>query len=187
MEGEIGRFRRRHLVPVPAVACLAELNELIAAADRLDDDRVITGRPITVGAAFAIEATALMALPSEGYDCTSLMHARVDNRARVSVRQCFYSVPARYAGRRLLVRLAARTVEIYDGPEWWPATSGPLDATSRSCAWITIWRSLRPNPGATRSDGPGPKPRLAACSPAATKPTGMPPASPAAMRREPAP
>jgi hypothetical protein len=33
-----------------------------------------------------------------------------------SVRQCFYSVPARYAGRRLPVRLAARTVEIYDGP-----------------------------------------------------------------------
>jgi hypothetical protein len=39
-----------------------------------------------------------------------------DNRARVSVRRCSYSVPARYAGRRLPVRLAARTVEIYDGP-----------------------------------------------------------------------
>ena len=47
VEGEIGRFRRRHLVPVPTVASLAELNELIAAADLLDDDRVITGRPIT--------------------------------------------------------------------------------------------------------------------------------------------
>ena len=32
------------------------------------------------------------------------------------MRQCFYSVPARYAGRRLPVRLAARTVEVYDGP-----------------------------------------------------------------------
>jgi hypothetical protein len=31
VEGEIGRFRRRHLVPVPKVASLAELNELIAA------------------------------------------------------------------------------------------------------------------------------------------------------------
>ncbi len=30
VEGEIGRFRRRHLVPVPAVASLAALNELIA-------------------------------------------------------------------------------------------------------------------------------------------------------------
>lgn len=32
------------------------------------------------------------------------------------MRQCFYSFPARYAGRRLPVRLAARTVEVYDGP-----------------------------------------------------------------------
>ncbi|WP_375373686.1 hypothetical protein [Mycobacterium sp. AZCC_0083] len=39
-----------------------------------------------------------------------------DDRARASVRQCFYSVSARYAGRRLPVRSAARTVEIYDGP-----------------------------------------------------------------------
>jgi transposase len=116
VEGEIGRFRRRHLVPVPKVASLAELNELIGSADRVDDDRVITGRSITIGAAFAIEATELMGLPAEPFDCARLLHARVDNRARVSVRQCFYSVPARYAGRRLPVRLAAWTVEVYDGP-----------------------------------------------------------------------
>lgn len=116
VEGEIGRFRRRHLVPVPKVASLAELNEVIGSADLLDDDRVITGRPITIGRAFAMEATTLMALPAEPFDCARLLQARVDNRARVSVRQCFYSVPARYAGRRLPVRLAARTVEVYDGP-----------------------------------------------------------------------
>ncbi|WP_433205145.1 hypothetical protein ACQP1G_17450 [Nocardia sp. CA-107356] len=45
VEGEIGRFRRRHLVPVPKVASLAALNELIVEGDRLDDDQVITGRP----------------------------------------------------------------------------------------------------------------------------------------------
>jgi transposase len=116
VEGEIGRFRRRHLVPVPTVTSLAELNEVIGAADRVDDDRVITGRPITVGAAFAVEATELMGLPSEPFDCARLLQARVDNRARVSVRQCFYSVPARYAGRRLRVRLSARSIEVYDGP-----------------------------------------------------------------------
>jgi len=116
VEGEIGRFRRRHLVPVPKVASLAELNEVIGSADVADDDRVITGRPITIGAAFAIELAELMGLPAEPFDCARLLQARVDNRARVSVRQCFYSVPARYAGRRLPVRLAARTVEVYDGP-----------------------------------------------------------------------
>ncbi|MGI8721579.1 MAG: Mu transposase domain-containing protein [Geodermatophilaceae bacterium] len=115
VEGEIGRFRRRHLVPVPKAASLAELNELIAAGDLLDDGRVITGRPVTIGSAFETEAATLMPLPSEPFDPARLMEARLDNRARVSVRQCFYSVPARYAGRRLPVRLAARTVEIYDG------------------------------------------------------------------------
>jgi len=47
-----GRFRRAHLVPVPNVGVLAELNELIAAGDLADDTRVITGRPVTVGIAF---------------------------------------------------------------------------------------------------------------------------------------
>jgi len=115
VEGEIGRFRRRHLVPVPKAASLAAVNELIAAGDLLDDARVITGRPITIGAAFTIEAATLMPLPGEAFDPARLLEARVDNRARVSVRQCFYSVPARYAGRRLPVRLAALTVDIYDG------------------------------------------------------------------------
>jgi hypothetical protein len=93
------------------------LNELIAAGDVLDDERVITGRPITVGTAFTVEAATLMPLPAEAFDPARLLEARVDNRARVSVRQCFYSVPARYAGLWLPVRLAARTVEIYDGPK----------------------------------------------------------------------
>lgn len=115
VEGEIGRFRRRHLVPVPQVANLAELNALLAAGDVIDEDRVITGRPVTVGAAFAAEAPTLAALPVEAFDPARLLSARVDNRARVSVRQCHYSVPARYAGRRLEVRLSARTVEVLDG------------------------------------------------------------------------
>lgn len=115
VEGEIGRFRRRHLVPVPKVASLAALNELMADADRTDDDRVITGRPVTIGAAFDVEAPQLLALPAEAFDPARLLQARVDNRARVSVRQSFYSVPARYVGRRLGVRLTGHTVQVLDG------------------------------------------------------------------------
>jgi transposase len=116
VEGEIGRFRRRHLVPVPAVGSLAALNQLIAAADILDDGRVITGRPVTIAAAFAEEQLAMLPLPEEPFDPARLLQARVDARARVCVRQNYYSVPARYAGRRLPVRLSARTVEVLDGP-----------------------------------------------------------------------
>ena len=115
VEGEIGRFRRRHLVPVPAVASLAALNDLIAAADLADDARVITGRPVTVAVAFAAELPALLPLPAEPFDAARLLEARADSRARVCVRQNYYSVPVRYAGRRLPVRLAATAVEVLDG------------------------------------------------------------------------
>jgi hypothetical protein len=117
VEGEIGRFRRRHLVPVPSVASLAALNQLIAAGDMIDDGRVITGRPVTIAAAFADEQLAMMALPGEPFDPARLLQARVDSRARVCVRQNYYSVPARYAGRRLPVRLSATAVEVLDGPQ----------------------------------------------------------------------
>jgi transposase len=116
VEAEIGRFRRRHLVPVPSVVSLAALNQRIAAADLLDDGRVITGRPVTVAAAFAAEQPAMMALPAEMFDPARLLQARVDNRARICVRQNYYSVPARYAARRVAVRLSAKSVQVLDGP-----------------------------------------------------------------------
>ena len=117
VEGEIGRFRRRHLVPVPAVASLAALNQLISVGDMVDDGRVITGRAVTIAAAFAEEQPAMAPLLAEPFDPARLLQARVDARARVCVRQNYYSVPARYAGRRLPVRLSAAAVEVLDGPK----------------------------------------------------------------------
>ena len=55
-----------------------------------------------------------MPLPAEAFDPARLLEARVDNRARVSVRQCFYSVPARYAGAAC-GPAGGTTVEILDG------------------------------------------------------------------------
>ena len=51
VEGDIGRFRRNHLVPVPEVDSLHELNEFIDDCDRTDDDRRIGHRVHTVGEA----------------------------------------------------------------------------------------------------------------------------------------
>jgi transposase len=115
VEGEIGRFRRRHLVPVPQVGSMAELNELLAAAMSVDDERFIAHRRVSVGAHFVLEAPALAGLPNEPFDVAVLGSYRVDTKARVCVRQCHYSVPARYAGRRLDVRVSAETIEVLDG------------------------------------------------------------------------
>ena len=99
------------------MASLAALNQRIAAADILDDGRVITGCPVSIAAAFAAEQPAIIALPAEMFDPARLLRAHVDNRARICVRQNYYSVPARYAARRLTGRLSAMTVEVLDGPQ----------------------------------------------------------------------
>jgi transposase len=114
VEGEIGRFRRRHLTPVPHVGSLAALNAALAAADERDDARRIGARAETVGVAAARERGLLRALPGEAFDVSARLSCRVDAKARVCVRQSYYSVPARYAGRRLEVRLGADTIRVLD-------------------------------------------------------------------------
>jgi hypothetical protein len=115
VEGEIGRFRRRHLVPVPKVGTMAELNDLLMAASVTDDLRHIDRRRQSVAEHFSLEAEFLRPLPAEPFDTTLGLNPRVDHKSRVCVRQCFYSVPVRYVGRRLEARLGADTVVVKDG------------------------------------------------------------------------
>jgi transposase len=114
VEGEIGRFRRRHLTPVPHVGSLAALNQALAVADARDDARRIGARAETVGAAAERELPLLRPLPAEPFDVAATLSCRVDAKARVCIRQSYYSVPARYAGRRLEVRLGATTIRVLD-------------------------------------------------------------------------
>jgi hypothetical protein len=116
VEGEVGRFRRRHLVPVPRVASLAELNVLLAEGDRTDDQRHIARRPHSVGEAAAAELAWLAPLPEEAFDSTTVLPAvKVDTKGRICVRQSFYSVPVRLARRTVTVRLGAQVLEAVEG------------------------------------------------------------------------
>jgi transposase len=112
VEGEVGRFRRQHLVPVPQVASLAELNVRLEAADRADDARHIAGRLVTVGAMAASEQPFLRPLPAERFDPSVLLRAKVDRKARIAVRGSHYSVPASYAGREVAVALGGRMITV---------------------------------------------------------------------------
>ena len=116
VEGEGGRFRRTHTVPMPKVDTLAELNAYLARCDAKDDHRRVGQRIATVGDDFATEQALLRALPAEPFETGLSLRPRVDRHARVTVRQCQYSVPARYVGRQLRVLLRATSVLIFDGP-----------------------------------------------------------------------
>jgi transposase len=114
VEVEGGRFRRNHLVPMPKVASIAELNELLAAADAKDDHRRLEHRTVTVATDFALEAPLLRPLPDEAFETGVTLTPRVDRHSRVSVRQTYYSVPARFIGARLRTLLRADEVLVFD-------------------------------------------------------------------------
>ncbi|MCE1178783.1 MAG: IS21 family transposase [Micrococcales bacterium] len=115
VEGDIGRFRRNHLVPVPDVATLDELNARVDAWDTADDKRRIGDRPRTVGELFAVEAASLKPLPVEHYETGRWFHPRVDRYGQVTVRTNRYSVPARLIGRQVAVLLHASHLVVFDG------------------------------------------------------------------------
>ena len=118
-EGDIGKFRRNHLVPVPVFDTLHDLNVYISKGDLVDDARFVVGRNTdhpsageSVHGLWAFEQGALHMLPKEAFNAVPRLSVRVDSKARVCVRNCFYSVPARYVNQRLNVELGAETVTI---------------------------------------------------------------------------
>ena len=111
VEGEVGRLRRNHLVPVPRVGSIAELNARLLAACDGDLHRQIAGRPGTVAEQHAAERPMLRALPGR-FDTTEATVVRVDAKALITVRQNRYSVPVALAGLRVSAAVGAREIVV---------------------------------------------------------------------------
>jgi len=115
VEGQVGWFRRNHLVPVPEVDSIAELNEMIDAWDLADDSRRIGDRARTIGEYFAHERPLLTPVPFEVFETGRWFTPRVDRYSQITVRQNRYSVPARLVGRQVRVLLHASELVVFDG------------------------------------------------------------------------
>ena len=115
VEGEVGRYRRNHLVPVPQLRDLAELNAMLLAGCEADLGRRIDGRSVTVGQAWAVERPLLLTLPAEPFDACETAVPRVDAKSLVTIRQNRYSVPVRLAGLKVSARIGAREITINHG------------------------------------------------------------------------
>lgn len=112
VEGEVGYFRRNHLVPVPAVADLDVFNALLLSGCREDEGRRIEGRGETVGTAMAIERDHLLAPAAEGFDLADILFCQVDKQGCITVRTNLYSVPVT-AGARVQARLHPSHLEVW--------------------------------------------------------------------------
>ena len=114
VEGEVGYFRRNHLVPVPAVADLGALNALLLAGCREDEARILDGRSEAVGVAMAAERDHLLRPAAEGFQLAEVTFPLVDKQGCAMVKTNAYSVPVS-AGTRVEARVYPLQVELWHG------------------------------------------------------------------------
>jgi transposase len=154
VEGEVGRFRRRHLVPLPRVGSLKALNDLLEDGCFAELGRRIAGRSETVGEALRVERRALRQLPFEEYETAEHASPRVDTKALVTIRQNRYSVPVALVGLRVQAKIGAR--EIVIGHDWrevarHPRLHGRFQTAARLDHYLEL---LRIKPGALKGSLP---------------------------------
>jgi transposase len=113
VEGGVGRFRRRHLVPVPEVESYDALNRLLLDACAADDLRTVAGHSQSILQAWVHEVPRLRALPAEQFETMQSETVRVTSKSCAVVRQNFYSVPVGFAGLQVEAHVHAMRVDFY--------------------------------------------------------------------------
>jgi transposase len=154
VEGGVGWWRRRYLVPVPEFSSLAELNEYLLVCMVKDLSHTIRGRSVTVGEALSEETLLLRPLPAERFDADEHARPLVDAKALVTVRQNQYSVPVALAGLRVAARIGAREIVIcHDGREvaCHPRLQGRYGISARLDHYLEL---LKHKPGALKASLP---------------------------------
>lgn len=118
VEGEVGYFRRNHLVPVPQVSDWGHLIDHCQFSAGAELERHLDGRVQSVGETWAVERERLRPLPAERFDTRLHYVARVDAKARVTVQRNRYSVPVVLCGLAVDVAVSSSdVVAVRDGRE----------------------------------------------------------------------
>lgn len=112
VEHGVGFARRNYLVPLPAVASYAELNQHLLTQCQADDLRQVDGQTVTIGAAWALERPALLPLPARPFRCCTTKAVCLTPYSQVEFETNRYSVPADKAQRNLVLRAYPFLVEI---------------------------------------------------------------------------
>jgi hypothetical protein len=114
VENLVGYARRNFLVPIPQVTSFEELNQLLEQrCTRYIEHHHVRGRDMSVKEAFALEKRALLALPVKPYEARKTAEVRVDYFSTARFETNCYSVPVKFAGKRVTVKASGLEVKIY--------------------------------------------------------------------------
>ncbi len=112
VEGEVGTFRRNHLVPVPEATDLQAFNGKLLADCIADQSRQIGARTSAVGELLVAERRYLLPLPTEGFDLAVNHSGLVDAKGCVKTHLVWYSTPLQ-VGSRAQIRVLPSSIEVW--------------------------------------------------------------------------
>ena len=103
VERLLGTSRKRFMVPVPDVDSLATLNKNLIASCRRDLDERTRGRSGTRPELLADDKAAFLPLPTRSYEARKIDDGTATSESLVRFETNDYSVPVRYAHRKVIV------------------------------------------------------------------------------------
>jgi len=116
VENLVGYGRRNFLVPVPKVDSLQELNDELARRCAVDLDRTLRGKPGCKRQLLQEERAAMFDLPRQTFDARKVTQAAANSLSLVRFDTNSYSVPVKYAHRKLTVVASVDEVRlVFDG------------------------------------------------------------------------
>jgi hypothetical protein len=113
VEGGVGRFRRRYLVPVPCVSSLKEFNTSLLACCALDDQRIMIGKQVSIQTQWNEETNNLLRVPPKAFNVIEMSIRAVNKKSLINLENNSYSVPANYAGLCVEVHASTQSILIY--------------------------------------------------------------------------
>jgi transposase len=114
VENLIGFVHRNFFTPVPEAGDWDGLNALLAERCRqYAATHRVPGTRLTVADAWAAEKEHLLPLPPHPFPCCRYVETRAAQNQLVRFENNYYSVPAAYVGRPLLLKAFVHRIEIY--------------------------------------------------------------------------
>ena len=117
VEGLVGFSRRNFCVPVPKVGDMAELNAVLRERCEAYLSHRVAGKAADVGTLLREERFKLYSLPVSRYDPAGRAEARVSPFSTVRYETNTYSVPVKYCGKTVAIRVLPERMEVWFGGE----------------------------------------------------------------------
>lgn len=114
VENAVGFLRRNILVPLPQVADLDELNELLWQRCLVFAQQEHWRKGVSIVDLFEEDKRAGLALPGVGFDPVRYESRRADKRGNILIESNTYSAGPRFNGRVLTVGIGHDTIKILD-------------------------------------------------------------------------